>query len=276
MNTLTGIDPTMPHFAVGGAVVHKHGNEFIIKRGDQIRFKYWGHTDVTFRGTDMRGWKGDFLNFRDIADPITSVVIDDRSSLRAGFEADFEKYIEKTSFRFIWTGVNKLDWIKKTPSVLPALANPTAKGWVPVITSHEKKLSRLLYEETIQTFIAFLMKKPDTTGQVIVEAATFVQDSNILRIYNDYMSKGVPALGLSRSQVRKILTCISFVTKRNRDTETQLADIGTHFLNVEARSIDKTLLRTLTPFEASVSKIFHRKGFSNKVGTTKTPSIKRV
>jgi hypothetical protein len=86
----------------------------------------------------------------------------------------------------------------------------------------------LLFEEVVKIYICYLAKKGNV-GQIVVEASDINQDGDFLETYNQFMFNGIPSMGLSSLQVRERLTCISFATKNNRDGETQLADIGSHF-----------------------------------------------
>src|SRR5258708_10343225 len=99
-STLFDIGQGAPHFSVGAALVHKHSEEFIKSRGDQIRFKYWGHRASTvFHAYDMRRLSGDFTLF--YRNPM----------LFREFKDDMVQYLNSASFRFICMSVNKLAWL---------------------------------------------------------------------------------------------------------------------------------------------------------------------
>lgn len=108
------------------------------------------------------------------------------------------------------------------------------------------------------------MYKKANCGKIIIEAADKNQDVDILLAYNQIMGAGVPTMGLTHNQVRDCLTSISFVTKNNHDTETQLADIGSHFLNLDARIRDNIPYGGISAFDKDIITILKQKTFVAK------------
>ncbi len=268
-NTLKGLDNWPPHFSIGGVLIHDDSKDFVKRRGDQIKFKYWGHTKVTFRGNNLRRLDGDFEIFADEIDPATGKMIEDKSELRKNFYSDFIEYIRKSNFKFIWIGVNKNDLISKDPILKNAITN----NWQ--VTGFEKKLTRQIFEELVKTYICYLKRK-STSGKIMVEASDMTQDGDILSIYNQFMFQGLSSMGLSSTLVRDILTCISFATKNNRDAETQLADIGSHFLSLKARQEDNVKYKTPEVFEVDIIKAFEQKSFADRCNALQPSSIRRL
>lgn len=270
-NTFRDFVNSPPHFSIGGVMVHKNADDFIKRRGDQIKFKYWGHTNITFHGYEIRHLKGDFSIFRDSVDPVTNIV-QDNSKKRKEFLEDFLDYIKKSNFRFILVCVNKKEWIKNRPEIAHAIQ----EGWSEMITGSEKKLTREVFEEIAKTYICYLARKK-RDGQIIIEASDIRQDGDMLAIYNQFMSKGIPIMGMSNIDVRDKLTCISFVTKNNRDHETQLADIGTYFLSIKARDDDGiTFGSKMTDFDKELVAVFNSKSFIDECTADRSVSIKRL
>lgn len=263
------------HHFIGGVIVDDHTDKIFLRtRGDQIKFKYWGRTDVTFRGTNMRGLSGpDFIEFRDEYEPISGEIIIDNSIKRDNFCTDFHDYIKESKFKFACIGVNKLNWIERNPLISHAIA----KRWNDTVTSFEKKLTRAILEELVCSFLCFL-KNENTSGQIIVEASDTRQDTDILSIYGSYMYNGMPSMGLSSLDVRELLTCISFVTKKNLDIETQMADIGTHFMQAKARSDDglDNSMRPLTDFDRAIITAYEEKAFLNVCNAMQPNSVRRI
>ncbi|MDO8482106.1 MAG: hypothetical protein Q7S75_03430 [bacterium] len=271
-NTLKSAKSIPAHFLIGGTLVHRQSNEFIRRRGDQIKFKYWGHTNVTFRGVDMRRLTGDFSIFQDVVDPVTKIVIGDNSQKKADFQSDFLKYVQGSNFKFICICVNKDDHIAKTP----VIASAVSKGWK--VTSFEKQLTRNLFEQVVKVCVCHLSKakkKAPASVQIIVEACNITQDGELLAIYNQYMFCGLPSMNMSSKDIRNILTSISFATKNNRDTETQLADVGSHFMSLKYRGEDNMLPIPLNSFETGIIKAFDTKGFNDKCSVGLT-SVRRL
>ena len=270
-NTLTQIKDWMPHFSIGGALVHERKDEFIRERADQIKFKYWGHSNVTFRGNNIRRLDEDFAIFKDVIDPQSKKMIKDNSQLRNDFYADFQKYIEVSKFQFIWVCVNKKDWITKNPQIAHAIA----QNWDKTITSFEKQLTRNVVEEVIKIYTCYLAQE-NAHGQIIVEASDITQDGDVLAIYNQFMFNGLPSMGMTNIQVRDRLTCISFATKNNRDHETQLADLGSHFLHLQARVDDKVPYKKSTQFEDNIIRAFQSKAFVDSCNAAQNLSTRRL
>lgn len=258
-NTLKNIKDFDPHFSIGGILVHENSSDFIKKRGDQIKFKYWGRTDITFRGNSIRRFDDDFDIFKD------------DQNLRDCFYKDLINYIQTSSVRFIWVCCNKNKWISDRPELCHAISN----GWRKIITSSEKKLTKSLFEELLRIYVCFLNRKKKH-GQIIIEASDISQDGDILAIYNEFMFRGISSLNMNSVDVRNKLTSISFATKNNRDHETQLADIGSHFLNLDARKMDGVNLREITDFEKEIINVFKSKSFFDSCSALNSKSIKRL
>ncbi len=269
-NTLKELQSQNPHFSIGGTLVHANSSDFIKRRGDQIKFKYWGHTKVTFHATSIRRLDGDFEIFKDIFDPISGVLIKDCTQIRADFYADFIDYIEKSNFKFICVCVNKNDWISKNPALVYIIKNGGK------VTSFEKQLTKDIFEKVVKIYMCHLKRKRGSEGRIMVEASDIRQDGDILAIYNQIMFQGIPTMGMSSKLVREILTCISFATKNNRDHETQLADIGSHFLGIKSRIEDGTYNKPLSDFESAVIKTFESKAFVDNCDAMLSKSIRRL
>jgi hypothetical protein len=249
-NTLTNILPYAPHFSVAGVIVHELNDDFIRRRADQIKFKYWGTTKITFHATDMRQFKGDFSIFKQ------------NPHLYTEFCNDFKDFIKCSSFKLLWVGTNKLTFLSKNSPINYAVKNKFSK----TITTHEKKLTQNTFEELWKIYLCYLTssKRKDSHGKIIIEAADKNQDVDILYAYNKIMSSGIPSMNLTRKQVREKLTSISFVTKNNLDTETQLADIGSHFLNLDARINESIPYGGITQFDTEIIQLLKQKTFFAK------------
>lgn len=243
-NTLTDVQSYAPHFCVAGIQVHVNHDGFLTRRADQIKYKYWGNTKVTFRANDIRRLTGDFTIFENKPDLFTN------------FCEDFKEYIRCSNFHLIWIGINKFNYINDNPPV----ANAIRGGWKKQITAHEKGLTQKIFEELWKVHICYLISK-SSYGNIIVEAADKVQDIDILTTYNHILSSGVSSMGLSGVDVREKFTSISFVTKKNLDAETQIADIGSHFLSLDARLNENVPYNGITQFDREMITLLKRKLF---------------
>ena len=84
--------------------------------------------------------------------------------------------------------------------------------------------------------IEFLAQKK-FSGSICLESAG-KRDFSFYNRYTYYLSNGLSSLNLGQGDVKKLLTSISFVSKKNHDIETQLADLFAypatcHFLDIE-------------------------------------------
>lgn len=156
-NTLRSATSIPNHFLIGGVLVHRSGRDFIKIRGDQIKFKYWGRTDITFHATDIRRLTGDFSIFQDVFDPISGARLIDNSRLKDDFYEDFLEYVEKASFKFICVCVNKDNLIAMDATLNYAVT----QKWIKPIMASEKGLTRNVFEEVTKMFICYLNKKKE-------------------------------------------------------------------------------------------------------------------
>lgn len=259
-NTLTHIIPYAPHFAVAGVIIHENADDFIRRRADQIKFKYWGTTKVNFHATEIRQLKGDFEFFATDPDKYLE------------FCVDLKEWLKCSSFKLLWVGTNKLTYLKNNPPIKHAVTNRYSGA----ITKHEKNLTKKTFLDLWCIYLCYLTasSKKGSSGKIIIEAADQNQDGDILSAYNKIMFGGVSSMGLTRRKVREHLTAISFVTKNNLDTETQLADIASHFLSIEARINESVGYGGVTQFDLDVIDILKQKSFVAKCsGSSKNSCV---
>ncbi len=229
-NTLKKIESYSPFFALSGIIIHENTTEFTRSRADQIKFKYWGHTKVVFHATDLRRLTGDFSIFKNSV----KFTIDD-------FYNDFLDLINSANFKICWVGINKQKYIEQNPPVAYALSKMTNKGpknnWNRVVLGVEKNFVKDFTYDILTTYLCYLRKK-DFRGQVLIEAADEYQDLDIFTAYNKLLISGHLGLGMTPLTIREYLTSISFVTKKNHDIETQLADMAAYYFNLKERAKD--------------------------------------
>lgn len=239
-------------FSFGGIMVGTTAEDFIRTRGNQIRFKYWGHkSDTVFHAYEIRRNEGPF-----------SIFASDHHR-ETEFRTDLLQYIRSSQFRLIWIGVNKPNWLLANPPVanvvrIAATKSPSKQR--KMLLPYEVSLSQKVLEEVFRIYLSHLMRK-NYLGQVVVEAADKYQDQDILAVYNKILSSGFGRW--TTAQIRDHLTGVSFVTKKNRDAETQLADMATLFLNLEARKNDNLLYlpSSFTVFDEEMVNAFKEKSF---------------
>ncbi|NTU66932.1 MAG: DUF3800 domain-containing protein [Candidatus Moranbacteria bacterium] len=158
---------------------------------DQIKFKYWGRTDVVFHSREIWRRENDFSLLKD-------------KKIRGEFLDDLEKFLLCSKFKLFFVVVDK-NIAKK-------------KAWNDV----------KIYNETcrwlIRNFLLVLLTN-DSKGKIIVESATGEKDFYFHKALSYYLSGGIPEINVSHEKVKEVLTAISFVTKNNHDIEEQIADL---------------------------------------------------
>ncbi|MBU0534889.1 hypothetical protein KKC62_01840 [Patescibacteria group bacterium] len=70
-------------------------------------------------------------------------------------------------------------------------------------------------------------------GQIVQEASTPIQDLNIYQQFFNYQSSGIPTDSITHQDVKNHLTGVSFLTKRNVDTISQVSDLLAYGLRME-------------------------------------------
>lgn len=247
-NLLRTVDSQHPFYCVAGALIHETSNQFIQRRADQIKFKYWGRTDVTLHAVDLRHLKDEFSIFRGKPDLLNE------------FHEDFKTLMVKGNFKVIWVCVDKQSHIKNNPPIAYAIS----KGFIKDTKAHERRLNEKIFAELWQIYLCYLVTSKNSSGTVVVEASDKNQDGDILSSYNKVMSGGVPALNLSVSDVRMRLTSLSFVTKRNWDVGTELADFASYFLTLDHRITSGLKITGVTNFDNDVIQILKSKTFRKR------------
>lgn len=161
----------------------------------ELKIKYWKTSDVVLHHADIASNGKDFSIFRR------------KPELKQQFQDDL------------------LEFLRKAPIV----------AFVAIVD--KKKITDTWKEETIITktaratffnFISFLYSQPHPSGKIIIEAATSTKDVHYLKAFSHFLSPDCPELDEdfgSMTDIRKVLSSLSYVTKHNNDIETQIADI---------------------------------------------------
>lgn len=180
-----------PYFILSGIAINSFQAEYLKVKADQIKFKYWGKTDIVFHSKEIGKRENDFAILKD-------------PQVEANFHNDLVNFLNKNHAKSIIVSVNK----EKAFSL----------GWNSM-DIFEKAASAM-----IEFFIEFLNKKK-SRGQIFVESADAGKDVSFLKKYTYYLSRGLPSMDLSPMDIKELLTSVSFVSKRNFDIETQIADL---------------------------------------------------
>lgn len=191
------------NYTLCGIVVNQYQSEKIKIKADQIKFKYWNHTNIVFHSAEIGRENGDYEILKN---PI----------IKKDFFRDMIHFLNNGEYRCIVISIDKTKAI--------------SKGW------NSDKIRDYSSDKMIECFIEFLVQKK-SSGSVYFES-TGKGDFYFYNRYMYYLSHGIADLDLSQFDIKKLLTSISFVSKKNHDIETQLADLFAypatcHFLNIE-------------------------------------------
>lgn len=263
------VNSSAPHFSLAGVIVHDSSKNDLKVRADQIKFKYWGKTDIVFHANQLRHQTEDFAIF---ASGASKFSVDD-------FFGDFCKFLN-ANYKIGIVSINKQTFLTSNPGVAHAVSQlPNAQpgsNWLKQVRGTSNNLIRKASTELVTMYLDYLNKKSKNTkmevsGQVMVESSNEVQDLKIYTAYNDLLTRGFQPFGMNTTDVRNRLTGISFVTKQNYDIESQLSDIAAHYLNLEAKFIDGIIGSYPMPYDEEIIKILKSKSFFYKKSLTSVP-----
>jgi len=178
------------NYTLSGIIVRPFQAEKLKIRADQIKFKYWNNTEIVFHSIDIGQHKDDFT-------------ILNNPSIERDFHRDLFGFLSGASYKVIVVSINK--------------EKASKQGW------DNKKIQDSAFDGMIELFIAFLAHS-GYRGQIHMESSGG-RDTNFHRRFISYMTHGYPALSLSHTDVKNLITSISFVSKKNHDIEAQLADL---------------------------------------------------
>lgn len=180
------------NFTLCGIIVTKHQAEELRIRADQIKFKYWGRTDIVFHSREIATKSGDFSILND-------------SHVETNFQRDIINFLGLPLFRCIIVSVDK--------------GKAKTQGW------DSGKVLDQANQYVIEMFLKFLIRQKRTSrGQIVLESSS-AQDIAFYKRFAYYVSHGANTLNLNSQDVKNTLTSISFVSKVNHDIEAQLADL---------------------------------------------------
>lgn len=162
---------------------------------DRIKFKYWGrqpdYTDINFHSMEIGRRSGPFS------------ILKNQDSLYEDFINDLFRLLKPGGMNLF---VNVTD-----------LAKAKDKNW------DTKAVLKASTDHTIKSFVCYLLGS-QSNGKVVIESATDEQNAYFLRAFSFYLSP-YAIKAVDYKDVQRLLTSLSFVTKRNKDIEEQVADL---------------------------------------------------
>lgn len=212
-----------------GCVIEKPHREFVRARADQIKFKYWGKTNIVLHSRDLGKNESAFSIFKN------------RPRLKEEFLNDLFTLLKISNIAIFAIVVDK------------QIARE--KGWNSVKTI--KETARKLFYH----FIVWLLAMGDAKGKINVESATSEKDAYYLRDFSYFLSPGCKELVVDYRIIQDILTSISFVTKRNHDLEEQIADLFAYAIKCKFMRLVNKKTYKIGSYEDRMIKILEGKLF---------------
>lgn len=191
--TVNPNDIASASYVLCGCAVEKEQRNRLKIQADQIKFKYWGHTNVSFHSRDI-GKKSDIFDiFQKKRQKYEEFLDDLLSFLQEGYFTVFAIVCDKENAR--------------------------AKGWNAI------KLTKETARKLFYHFIVWLLGLKNDRGSITIESATAEKDRYYLNEFSYFLSPGCKELSVDYKKVRSVLTSLSFVTKHNSDIEEEIADL---------------------------------------------------
>lgn len=211
-------------YIVCGCLVSDYKRDELKIHADQIKFKYWGRTDIVFHSREIGRKEGDFS------------ILKDKKTYQ-DFQNDLFNFLSLAGIQLL--------------VILVDHQKANKKNWN----------SQKVYKETanilIKNFILSLLAIGDTRGKLIVESATSEKDFVFHKSAGYFLSNGIKEMNISYKDVQNVLTEVSFVSKKNYDIEEQIADLLA--FGAKLKFTKKT--KPLSIYEQRILKIMEHKIF---------------
>ena len=212
------------HYILSGCMVNEFSRNWLKIRSDQIKFKYWGKTDIVFHSREIGRKTGEFIILKD-------------KKIYEDFKKDLFTFLSLGTYQLFVVVLNKENSLK--------LNWTTDKN----------------YEETanilIKNFILSLLATK-SKGRLVIESATSKRDFIFHKVMSNFLSVGIPSLNIKVEDIQNVLTEVSFVTKKNFDIEEQVADILVYGAKLK---LSGKKIESMNDYEKNILKIMNQKLF---------------
>lgn len=217
-------------YVLSGCAVDIFSRDWIKTRADQIKFKYWGRTDIVFHSRELGRRTGSFDIFSGNDELYQNFLQDIYTLLIDGQYTLFAVVCDKSIAR--------------------------ERGW------NTNKIVKMTARKLIYHYLSWLFGMQKGSGKIVIESATAEKDRYYLNEFSYFLSPGCLEFSVDYKQVRSLLTSISFVTKQNADIEEQLADIFAYAMKCEyERTMGKRTFKVGT-YEDKLIRILNKKLFA--------------
>jgi len=224
--TANPLDTASEIYVLSGCSIKKDESRDLKIFADQIKFKYWGRTDIIFHSREIGKKESDFVIFKN-------------QKLFNEFLHDLENLLSSQKFKMFFIIVDKV------------MARKV--GW------DEKKIYKDTTLFLVRQFLLILLTT-DMNGEMIIESASAEKDVYLLQAFGFFLGAGLIDLKIKYETIQNILTSVSFVTKENHDIEEQIADLlgyaaRLHYLKLQKKEMPAG------PYEDMILKSFNRSLF---------------
>lgn len=210
----------------GCSVEEKNRNEIKIL-ADQVKFKYWGKTDIVFHSREISRSQGQFSIFKE------------NKLLKKEFTRDLLRLLRNSNY-----------------SIFPVTVDKS------LAKKHRWKKEKVIQQTAnyiISNYLRFILTKRNSSGKIVIEFSTESKDRFYISSFNYFTSPGCKDLNfIDYKIIQKKLTSLSFVTKHNHDIEEQIADMMAYAVKCRyLKQKDKTY--KLSEYEKNLLKILDSK-----------------
>jgi len=213
-------------YILSGCSINKSECQKIKVFADQIKFKYWGKTDVVFHSNEIGRQEGDFSILKD-------------EKIYKNFLEDLSNFLSYSNFKMFFIIVDK----KKAREA----------GW------DDKKVYKDTTLFLVRNFLLILLTS-DSKGEIIIESASAEKDIFLLQALGYFWGAGIEALNIKHETVKNTVSSVSFVTKQNNDIEEQIADLFGYAAKLKYFQKQKIKFKS-DPYEEIVLKAINKKIF---------------
>lgn len=221
-------DERSPCYVLSGCLLPEFRQQDLKNKADQIKFKYWGKTNIVFHSREIGRQAGDFSMLKD--------------EVR-------KKEFYKDLFNFLSTGFYQMLFIVVDKE------RAREQGW------RQDKVYRETTREIVNSFLRTLLVRGNVRGRIIAESATAEKDIYLQKALSFFLAHGIKDLSVNYAQIQNILTSICFVTKKNLDIEEQIADLLAYGIVCSLQKKSKSRIFPKDSYEERIITIAENKKF---------------
>lgn len=182
-----------PYYILLGCAIDEQYQRELENHANNIKFKYWGRTDIIFHSADIARNTKEFAIFAD----------DDNK--KEEFYKDLHHMLQTAPVTITAAVIDK--------------EKAYGSFWA------EQTVIKRSAEIVLFNFLAYMYTRMPCKGKIIIEASSIDRDTQYLAAFNHLLSPSFHAKNSVFNNVRDHLTSINFVTKQNHDIESQIADL---------------------------------------------------